>query len=150
MEKKKLTGADLSKLERAPVKRVDDFQKSIAKDIPREKIDTMTEWKRSTPAAMAEKLAKHRALREMSKKAMGVIPFAGTAYAAFQGDPAMAAEELAGDVPVLGQAYEAFKPEAAGNPEEERQMIAERNAQVDYGQSPAHLARLKALQAMRR
>jgi hypothetical protein len=61
----------------------------------------------------------------------------------------MAAEELAGDIPVAGQVYEAIKPTDSGNVEEERQMIAERNAQEDYSNSPARLARLKALQGIK-
>jgi hypothetical protein len=97
-----------------------------------------------------EKIAKLRALKQAGKKMMGIIPFAGAGYAALQGDPAMASEELAGDIPVVGQAYEAIKPTESGNPEEERQMIAERNAQVNYNNSPARLARLKALQGMAR
>lgn len=88
-------------------------------------------------------------LKKGSKKLMGAVPLLGAGYAALQGDPAMAAEELAGDVPVVGQAYEAIRPESAGNPEEERQMLAERDAQVNYQNSPAHLARMKVLQGLK-
>lgn len=97
-----------------------------------------------------EKIAKARALRQAGKKIAGIIPFAGAGYAALSGDPAMASEELAGDIPFVGQAYEAIKPTDSGNVEEERQMIAERNAQAAYGQSPAHLARINALKNLRR
>lgn len=97
-----------------------------------------------------EKIAKLRALKQAGKKMMGIVPFAGTAYGLMSGDPAMAAEEAAGDVPVAGQIYEAVRPSDSGNVEEERQMIAERNAQADYAQSPAHLARLRALQGLAR
>lgn len=93
-----------------------------------------------------DKIAKLRALKKFGNKAMSVLPFAGAGYAALQGDPAMAAEELAGDVPVVGQAYEAFKPEAAGQSvEDERMMLAEIQARKNYDQSPAHQARLNAL-----
>lgn len=98
-----------------------------------------------------EKLAKLRALKgKIGGKVLGAIPFAGAGYAALQGDPAMAADELAGDVPVLGQAYEALRPEVAGNPEEERMMLAEIQAKKDYQSSPAHQARLRALQGFGR
>lgn len=111
-----------------------------------EVIDTKSRWGTSTMSDIADKLAKHRALKQMGQKALGVIPFAGTAYAALSGDPAMAADEAMGDVPVLGQAYEAIRPSDSGNVEEERQMIAERNALEDYKNSPARAARLRALQ----
>lgn len=96
-----------------------------------------------------EKIAKLRALKALGKKAMGIIPLAGTIGGLMSGDPAMAAEEAAGDIPILGQAYEAMRPADTGNVDEERQMIAERNARADYDQSPARLARLRALQGMR-
>lgn len=114
------------------------------------KIDTKSVQNQLSGNDFVEKIAKLRALKGLGQKAMGVIPFAGAGYAALSGDPAMAADELAGDVPVLGQAYEAIKPSDSGNVEEERQMIAERNAQVDYNNSPAKLARLKALQGFGR
>lgn len=95
------------------------------------------------------KIAALQALKKGGSKMLGAVPFAGAAYAALQGDPAMAADELAGDVPVLGQAYEALKPTDSGNVEEEREMLAERNAQTDYNNSPAHLARLRALQGLK-
>ncbi len=110
-----------------------------------EKIDTNSKWAKSSMSDVAEKVAQHRAMRQMGKKAMGVIPFAGAAYAAMSGDPAMAADEMAGDVPVVGQAYEAFKSEDAGNRDEEREMLNERNAQVNYENSPARQARMMAL-----
>lgn len=62
-----------------------------------------------------------------AKKALGILPMAGTIAGLAAGDPAMAAEEAAGDIPVAGQIYEAIKPTESGNPEEERQMIAARN-----------------------
>lgn len=96
----------------------------------------------------AQKAKQSKAADVLKKKFMGAIPLAGTAYGLMSGDPAMAADEAAGDVPFVGQAYEAIKPTDSGNIEEERQMIAERNARADYDQSPAHLARLRALQGM--
>lgn len=89
-------------------------------------------------------------LGKLGKKAAGIIPLAGAGYAALQGDPAMAAEEAAGDIPFVGQAYEAIKPTESGNPEEERQMIAERNAKVNYQNSPAAAgAKMAALKKIR-
>lgn len=88
---------------------------------------------------MAKKvgLGKESLFKRLGKKAAGIIPLAGTAYGLMSGDPAMAAEEVAGDIPLLGQAYEAIKPEMAGDPEEERMMIAEIKARKAYEKSPA-------------
>ncbi len=83
-----------------------------------------------------------------AKKALGILPMAGTVAGLMAGDPAMAAEEAAGDIPIVGQAYEALKPTESGNPEEERQMIAERNGQVDYNNSPAKADRLAKLRQL--
>lgn len=52
--------------------------------------------------------------KNAGKKAIAAVPFAGAAYAALQGDHAMAADELAGSVPVAGQIYDAIKPEPSG------------------------------------
>lgn len=83
-----------------------------------------------------------RAAKAGGKKLLGALPFAGAGIAALQGDPAMAAEELAMDLP----GAEALRSEAAGqSPEEEAQMLAEIDAQKAYNQSPARLAKLKAL-----
>lgn len=85
-------------------------------------------------------------LKAIGKKAAGIIPFAGAGMAALQGDPAMAAEELASDAAgPAGIAYEALKPELAGNPEEEKMMLAERAAQEAYKKSPARMAKLQAM-----
>ncbi len=73
--------------------------------------------------------------KKMGKKALGVVPVLGTAYGLMSGDPAMAAEEAAGDIPVLGQVYEAIKPTESGNPDEERQLLAKRNAMPSNGKS---------------
>lgn len=77
-----------------------------------------------------------------AKKALGILPMAGTVAGLMAGDPAMAAEEAAGDIPVLGQAYEAIKPTESGNPEEERLMLAEDQARKNYAKSPARFNRL--------
>jgi hypothetical protein len=77
-------------------------------------------------------------LKMLGKKAAGVIPLAGVGMAALSGEPAMAAEELAGDIPVIGQVYEAIKPSESGNPEEERQMLRDRNIQGNYAKSQAY------------
>lgn len=82
-------------------------------------------------------LGKEGMFKKLGKKVAGVIPLAGTAYGLASGDPAMAAEEAAGDIPFVGQAYEAIKPETAGNVEEEKMMLAEDKARKAYAQSPA-------------
>lgn len=140
----------LKDLDNSPIAKVDDFQKPLVKDLPVQKINTKEVVQQIGGNDFVEKIAKLRALKQAGKKAMGIIPFAGAGYAALSGDPAMASEELAGDIPFVGQAYEAIKPTDSGNVEEERQMIAERNAQVAYGQSPAHLARMNVLRKMGR
>lgn len=77
-------------------------------------------------------------LKMLGKKAAGVIPLAGAGLAALSGEPAQAAEELAGDIPVIGQAYEAIKPTESGNPQEERLELAEDAARKNYKKSPAY------------
>jgi len=79
------------------------------------------------------------------KKLAGIIPLAGAGMAALSGEPAMAAEELAGDIPVAGQVYEAIKPTESGNPEEERMLLAEDKARKAYAQSPARMSKLQAM-----
>lgn len=91
-------------------------------------------------------MAKTSALKQLGKKIAGIIPFAGAAYGALSGDPAMAAEEAVGDIPVFGQSYEAIKPKSAGeSPEVENQMLREHSARKRYEKSPARLNKLKAL-----
>jgi hypothetical protein len=93
-----------------------------------------------------DKISKLKALRAAGKKVAGVIPFAGAGMAALSGDPAMAAEELAQDaMGPAGLAYEAIRPSDSGNVEEEKMMLAERDALEKYKKSPARLAKLKAL-----
>lgn len=84
------------------------------------------------------------------KRALGIVPGVGAGIAALQGDPAMAAEELAQDaMGPAGLAYEAIRPTESGNPEEEAQMLAERDAMEDYETSPAgqaaKFAKIKSL-----
>lgn len=130
-----------------------------------EKIDTMGQKKLLSGSDFAAKIA---ALRGMGKKALGVIPMAGTAYGLMSGDPAMAAEEVASDVtdlaaPIAAKmgaasaagpigiaamtAQQALSPSESGNVEEENMMLAERNAMEDYKKSPAAMARKKALES---
>jgi hypothetical protein len=85
----------------------------------------------------------------LKKKLLGAIPMAGAMYGLASGDPAMAAEEAAGDIPVAGQIYEAIKPTESGNPEEEKMILAERQAMENYKNSPAGAARRAALQGMK-
>jgi hypothetical protein len=89
-------------------------------------------------ASMQKNLGKSGMFKRLGKKVAGVIPLAGAAYGLASGDPAMAAEEAAADVPVLGQAYEALKSEDAGNRNEEREMLSERNAMDSYRNSQAY------------
>lgn len=110
-----------------------------------DKIDTKGIQKIASTNDWLENIAKKKALMKAGKKVMGVVPMAGAIGGLLSGDPAMAAEEAAGDIPFVGQAYEAIKPADTGNVEEERQMIAERDAREAYAKSPAHLARLRAL-----
>lgn len=100
-------------------------------------------------AAKQKGLGKLGMFKNLGKKVAGVIPLAGVGMAALSGDPAMAAEEAAGDLPFVGQAYEAFKPETAGNAEEEQMMLAERQAMEDYKNSPAAKAKQEALKKLR-
>lgn len=89
-------------------------------------IDTKQIQKISSMDEVAKKIADFRAAKALGKKALSVLPFAGTAAGLLSGDPAMAAEEAAGDIPFVGQAFEAIKPTESGNPEEERMMLANR------------------------
>lgn len=80
------------------------------------------------------------------RKMLGALPFLGAGYAMMQGDPAMAAEELAEDA--LGPAALALKSDSAGMSSlDERQMLAEIEAQKKYDKSPAKLDKLKAMLA---
>lgn len=144
------------------------FKNPVVKNVT-DKIDTKAVQKTISGTDFVEKIAALRAAKQAGKKLMGAVPLLGAGYAALSGDPAMAAEELAGDavdlaptlatklgssvvagpVGIAALGLDAIKPTPTGNVEEERQMIAERDAQVNYNNSPAHLARLKALQGMR-
>lgn len=149
LDKEQQFNKGLKELNNSKPEMVDDYRKTIAKDLPVDRIDTKQVTKVAKPSDVYEKIAAFRAAKQAGKKLAGIVPFAGAAYAAMSGDPAMAADELAGDVPVLGQAYEAFKPEVAGNVEEEREMLVEAQARKNYNASPAHLARLRALQNLK-
>ena len=73
--------------------------------------------------------------KTLGKKVAGIIPLAGVGMAALSGDPAMAAEELAEDA--VGP-LAALKPDIAGNPQEEKMMLAERKALENYKKSQAY------------
>jgi hypothetical protein len=88
--------------------------------------------------------------KRLGKAAITALPFAGAGYAALQGDPAMAADQLTGDIPVIGQAYEALKPEEAGSSTEDRQLMAERDALVNYNNSPAAKDRAARIEALKK
>lgn len=76
----------------------------------------------------------------LGKKAAGIIPFAGAGMAALSGEPAMAAEELAGD---LVPGLEAVKSDDAGmSSGDERMMLAEDQARKNYEKSPARQDKL--------
>lgn len=91
-----------------------------------------------------DKLTKTRIFRGIA----GALPLAGTAVALSSGNANAAIEELPSELPIVGQAYDAIKPETAGSEDDDKQMIAERNASVNYKQSPAHQARLSALKKL--
>lgn len=95
--------------------------------------------------AKQSNLGKGNIFKSLGRKVAGIVPLAGVGVAALSGDPAMAAEEAAGDIPVVGQAYEALKSEDAGNREEEQQMLAERDAMESYKNSPARADALKKI-----
>lgn len=151
LEKEREFNKGMQELVASKPEMTDDYRKSIAKDLPVEKIDRRGQvWPQSKPSDVVDKIAAFRAMRQAGKKMMGAVPLLGAGYAALSGDPAMAAEELAGDLPFVGQAYEALKPVEAGSVDEERDLINERNARLAYENSPAHLARLRALQKLGR
>jgi len=90
-----------------------------------------------------KKIAALRGLKGAGKKALSILPLAGTVAGLMSGDPAMAAEEAAGDV-IPG--YEAIKSEDAGESSaDEKMMLAERAAEQKYKKSPARIDKLKAL-----
>lgn len=173
LEKERAFNKGLQDLKSAPVEMNSDLGQKIVKDLPADKINTNQVQKIKSGAdfmaeqtiRQAERDAKRAALgkvvdagntldygafRKAGKKFMGAVPLLGAGYAALQGDPAMAAEELAQDaMGPAGMAYEAIRPSDSGNVAEERQMLAERDAQVNYQNSPAHLAKLKALQGLK-
>lgn len=109
----------------------DDIRHVKSKSAP---IDTNQVEKLTRGSDFMDKIAKLKALKAAGKKVAGIIPFAGAGMAALQGDPAMAAEELAEDV---AGPLAALKPEIAGNPQEERTMLAERQAIGNYKNSQA-------------
>jgi hypothetical protein len=145
---------DLEKLKASGIKD-EDYTSDLDKDSitikgepktpdPVTKIKGMTQHidtKSGTPIIKgADFTSKIQSLLKSSagKKMIGALPLAGAGMAALSGEPAMAVEELAGDIPVIGQAYEAIKPSESGNPEEERQMIGDRNIQGNYAKSQAY------------
>jgi hypothetical protein len=71
------------------------------------------------------------------KTIAGALPLAGTAMALSSGDANAAAAELPSEIPGVGQVYDAIRSENAGSAQDDKQMIAERNAAVNYGKSPA-------------
>lgn len=120
-----------------------------------EHIDTKSVQKVLSGSDFAQQIAAKRAALQAMKggggKALGAlagaIPGLGAlSTLAATGDASAAAAELPGDIPGVGTAYEAIRPADTGNLEEERQMLAERDALENYKNSPAALARMKALQ----
>jgi hypothetical protein len=71
------------------------------------------------------------------RSVVGALPLAGTALALSSGDVSAAAEELPSEIPILGQAYDALRSEAAGNSQDDREIINEVNARKSYDNSPA-------------
>jgi hypothetical protein len=110
-----------------------------------EKIDTNSALKTIGGADFKSKI---QALLKSNagKKMIGALPLAGAGMAALSGEPAMAADELAGDIPVVGQVYEAARSDDAGQSSgDERMMLAEDQARKAYASSPARLAKIKAM-----
>lgn len=91
---------------------------------------------RTARDAIVDRLTSAKAAK-VYRQFAGAIPFAGAAYGLMSGNPAEAAEQAAGDIPVAGQAYEALKSEDLGSSMDDREMIAERNALINYKNSPA-------------
>jgi hypothetical protein len=83
----------------------------------------------------ASKTAGLGKFKRLGQKVAGIVPFAGVAAAALQGNPAMAADELMEDA---AGPLAALKPDVAGNRKEERTMLAERKALKNYENSPAY------------
>ena len=97
-----------------------------------ERIDTKSANDLVSGDAFKDKIA---SLTKGGKKAVGILPFAGAAMAALQGDPAMAAEELMEDVtgPLA-----ALKPDVAGDVRGQNELEAEIQARKNYKKSPAY------------
>lgn len=69
----------------------------------------------SKPSDILDKVASFRAAKLAGKKLMGAVPLLGAGVAAFNGDSAMAAEELGQDLAgPAGMVYEAAKPGVTG------------------------------------
>lgn len=83
----------------------------------------------------AKKIEALRALKGAGKKVAGVIPMAGVAMAALQGDPAMAAEEAIED---LAGPLAALKPDTAGDVKGQNLLEAEIQARKNYKKSAAY------------
>jgi hypothetical protein len=79
------------------------------------------------------------------RQIVGALPLAGTAMALSSGDASAAAEELPSEIPVIGQAYDAIRSESAGSAQDDKEMIAEREAAANYTKSPARLDAIKKL-----
>ena len=136
---------DLLELMGSKPEMVEDFQKPLVKDLPVQKIDTKVAQPLTSGADFAAKqAARSQAVKQVAnsaenvldygqfrkefadkarqiartpvaKNALSILPFAGAAYGALSGDPAMAAEELAQDAAgPAGLAYEAIKPVTTG------------------------------------
>lgn len=160
-------GDDLQKLDAG--KEINMGKATVSPGVNQSKLVDMA----SSPGLGKQGMFK-KTLGSMGKKVAGVIPFAGAGLAALNGDPAMAAEETGQDIMGVAPAIaakagsklglaglagpaglaaalgsEAIGSEGLGNQEEEKQMLAERNAMQNYKSSPAgqdaKLAKLKAL-----
>ncbi len=97
-----------------------------------QKIDT----KSSNPLLNSEDFKNKIASRlKGGKKLAGIIPMAGVGMALMQGDPAMAAEELAEDA--MGP-LAALKPDTAGDVAGQNMLEAEIQARKNYRKSGAY------------
>lgn len=100
-----------------------------------QKIDTRGATDLISGEDFTKKIEALRALKGAGKKVAGIIPMAGVAMAALQGDPAMAAEELAEDA---AGPLAALKPDTAGDREAERDLMTEIQARKNYKKSAAY------------
>lgn len=128
LEKDRKYSKDLMDLKSSPVEMVDDFQRTVVKDLPVDKIDrrgeiiplksgaefqadnVIRDARRAAVEQASDTLnykdlkkqfaekARMAARSPVGKRMVAAVPFLGAGMAALSGEPAMAAEELAEDL----------------------------------------------------